>query len=101
MSSGDTNEPPTSEESGAKTEEKNADAESSAGNEGDGATEDDHEDPLVIDEAEEKSDGGDSDEKVKNHFLAFGRIQVLETILRLLNLQLQRQRCSRLERFSK
>ena len=29
---------------------------------------DDREDPLVIDEAEEKSDGGDSDEKVnKRH----------------------------------
>jgi hypothetical protein len=26
--------------------------------------EEDHEDPLVIDEAEDKSDGGDSDEKV-------------------------------------
>ena len=31
----------------------------------DGEGEDDHEDPLVIDEAEERSEGADSDEKVQ------------------------------------
>ncbi len=44
----------------------------------DGEGEDDHEDPLVIDEAEERSEGADSDEKVhllswnyyKNYFLS-------------------------------
>ena len=49
----------TEAETGANDSTSNA-ADADAEN----VADDEHEDPLVIDEAEEKSDGGDSDEKV-------------------------------------
>jgi len=67
---GDKNDEASNEaETGANQDpDVNVDAESSSSNvvpeDAEPVGDEDHEDPLVIDEAEEKSDGGDSDEKV-------------------------------------
>ena len=67
---GDKNDEASNEaETGAnQVSDVNLDADNSSSNvvpdDAENVDDEDHEDPLVIDEAEEKSDGADSDEKV-------------------------------------